>query len=148
MRVINFREFRYGASGQEPSDSASGQLFQAGGIQAARSGRNRLGMDELEAMRLTDLDGSHQADAVKMGVSRQTIGNILNSAHRKLVDALLNGKALRIGPHAAAEEAATGMQNSTSPRTIHEDMYSRCRRGRIASPDPAGVHHCRASSGV
>lgn len=58
-----------------------------------------LGMDELEAMRLADLEGLYQVDAAeKMGVSRQTIGNILNSAHRKLADALLNGKALRIGP--------------------------------------------------
>lgn len=66
-----------------------------------------LGMDELEAMRLTDLDGLYQADAAeKMGISRQTIGNILNSAHRKLADALLNGKALRIGPLAESKEAA------------------------------------------
>jgi len=66
-----------------------------------------LGMDELEAMRLTDLDGLYQADAAaKMGVSRQTIGNILNSAHRKLADALLNGKALRIGAHEENEIAA------------------------------------------
>jgi predicted DNA-binding protein (UPF0251 family) len=65
-----------------------------------------LGMDELEAMRLTDLDGLYQADAAeKMGVSRQTIGNILNSAHSKLADALLNGKALRIGPHEEGEAA-------------------------------------------
>lgn len=66
-----------------------------------------LGMDELEAMRLTDLDGLYQADAAaKMGVSRQTIGNILNSAHRKLADALLNGKALRIGPVVGDKESA------------------------------------------
>ena len=63
-----------------------------------------LGMDELEAMRLTDLEGLYQvAAAEQMGVSRQTIGNILNSAHRKLADALLNGKALRIGPHVEGE---------------------------------------------
>ena len=61
-----------------------------------------LGLDELEAMRLSDLEGLHQlAAAGQMGVSRQTIGNILNSAHRKIADALLNGKALRIGPHDA-----------------------------------------------
>lgn len=64
-----------------------------------------LGMDELEAMRLADLEGLYQVDAAeKMGVSRQTIGNILNSAHAKLADALLNGKALRIGPHEPGEE--------------------------------------------
>ena len=69
-----------------------------------------LGMDELEAMRLTDLDGLYQADAAEqMGVSRQTIGNILNSAHHKLADALLNGKALRIGPHEKNKEPADCM---------------------------------------
>lgn len=56
-----------------------------------------LSLDELEAMRLTDLEGLYQSDAAdRMGVSRQTIGNTLNSAHRKLADALINGKALRI----------------------------------------------------
>lgn len=57
-----------------------------------------LGLDELEALRLIDLDGLYQADvAVRMGVSRQTIGNILHGARRKVADALVNGKALRIG---------------------------------------------------
>ena len=56
-----------------------------------------LRMDELEAMRLTDLEGLYQQEAAeRMGVSRQTIGNIVNSAHAKVADALLNGKALRI----------------------------------------------------
>ena len=56
-----------------------------------------LKMDEIEAMRLTDLEGRYQLDAAEqMGVSRQTIGNILNSAHANVADALLNGKALRI----------------------------------------------------
>ncbi len=69
-----------------------------------------LGMDELEAIRLADLRGLYQADAAeKMGVSRQTIGNILNSAHRKLADALLNGKALRIGPHVQGESISDCM---------------------------------------
>ena len=66
-----------------------------------------LAMDELEAMRLTDLEGLYQADAAeKMGVSRQTIGNILNSVHRKVADALLNGKALRIRPPEVVSPAA------------------------------------------
>ena len=58
-----------------------------------------LAMDELEAMRLTELDGLYQVDAAeRMSNSRQTIGNLLNTAHRKVADALLNGKALRIRP--------------------------------------------------
>ncbi len=56
-----------------------------------------LMLDELEAVRLADLKGMYQADAAKkMGISRQTFGNIINSAHGKIADALLNGKALKI----------------------------------------------------
>ena len=56
-----------------------------------------LTLDELEAVRLADLEGLYQEDAArKMDISRQTFGNIINSAHRKIADALLNSKALKI----------------------------------------------------
>lgn len=56
-----------------------------------------LAFDELESLRLADLEGKyHEAGAVRMGVSRQTFGNILESARRKVADALVNSKALRI----------------------------------------------------
>ncbi len=61
-----------------------------------------LTLDELEAVRLADRHGLYQeAAAAQMGVSRQTFGNILTSAHRKVAEALLDGKALRIAdaPH-------------------------------------------------
>ena len=49
---------------------------------------------------MLDHEELYQMDvSEKMGVSRQTIVNILNSAHRNLAEELLNGKALRIGPH-------------------------------------------------
>ncbi len=65
-----------------------------------------LAMDELEAMRLTDLEGLYQADAAeRMGDTRQTTGNLLNAAHRKVADALLNGKALRIRPPDSSAKA-------------------------------------------
>jgi len=54
-------------------------------------------MDELEAVRLADLEGNYQEDAAKkMNVSRQTFGNIIVSAHKKIADALVNSKALKI----------------------------------------------------
>ena len=57
-----------------------------------------LTIDELEAVRLADLNGLYQEDAAKkMNISRQTFGNIINSAHKKTADALLNAKALKIG---------------------------------------------------
>jgi len=56
-----------------------------------------LGHDELEALRLADYEGLYQADvANQMGVSRQTVGNILKEAHRKVAGALLQEKAIRV----------------------------------------------------
>ena len=56
-----------------------------------------LTMDEFEAIRLADLQGLYQEDAArKMNVSRQTFGNIVNSAHKKIADSLVNSKALKI----------------------------------------------------
>ena len=57
----------------------------------------RLNLDEYEALRLADLDNLYQEEAAQqMQVSRATFGNILNRAHRKVADAIVNGKALRI----------------------------------------------------
>ena len=54
-------------------------------------------------MRGVDLEGLQQAEvAARMGVSRQTVGNLLARAHRKIADALLNGKALRVRTSADA----------------------------------------------
>jgi len=53
--------------------------------------------DELEAFRLADYQGLyHQEAAEKMGVSRQTFGRILASARKKIAEALVLGKALKI----------------------------------------------------
>jgi predicted DNA-binding protein (UPF0251 family) len=56
-----------------------------------------LTVDELEAIRLADLQSLYQEQAAeKMNISRQTFGRILESAHKKIADALVNGKALSI----------------------------------------------------
>ena len=56
-----------------------------------------LTIDEFEAIRLADLEGLYQEDAAKkMDVSRQTFGNIIAAAHKKIADAIVNGKALKI----------------------------------------------------
>lgn len=56
-----------------------------------------LSMDELEALRLADYEGLYHEDAaVKMKISRQTFGRILNGARRKVAECLLKGKALKI----------------------------------------------------
>lgn len=54
-------------------------------------------LDEFEALRLADLDGLYQAEAAtQMDVSRTTFSRIIESAHRKIADVLVHGKALRI----------------------------------------------------
>lgn len=59
---------------------------------------NVLQVEELEALRLKDLEGLEQeACAERMGISRQTFQRILNSAREKVADSLVNGKAIRIG---------------------------------------------------
>ncbi len=56
-----------------------------------------LHIEELEAVRLRDLEGLEQQDCgERMEVSRQTFQRILNSARTKIADSLINGKALRI----------------------------------------------------
>jgi uncharacterized protein len=54
-------------------------------------------LDEFEAIRLADLDGLYQEQAAEcMNVSRATVSRIVESAHRKMADVLVHGKALRI----------------------------------------------------
>jgi predicted DNA-binding protein (UPF0251 family) len=56
-----------------------------------------LAVDECEAIRLADLEGLYQEQAAeKMKVSRQTFGRIIESARRKVAEALVKGKALKI----------------------------------------------------
>jgi len=56
-----------------------------------------LTIDEFEAIRLADLEGLYQEDAAKkMNISRQTFGNIIAEARKKVADAIVNGKALKI----------------------------------------------------
>jgi predicted DNA-binding protein (UPF0251 family) len=87
-----------------------------------------LTIDEFEAVRLADLEGLYQEDAAqKMNVSRQTFGRIVDSAHKKIADVLVNGKALSIegGPY----------QLNTELAEPNEQPPYRFRRGR-------GGGHC------
>ncbi|UCD16152.1 MAG: DUF134 domain-containing protein [Candidatus Omnitrophota bacterium] len=54
-------------------------------------------LDEFEAVRLSHLEGLDQEKiAQKMKVHRSTISRILKSAHKKIADALVNIKAIKI----------------------------------------------------
>ena len=54
-------------------------------------------VDELEVLRLCDLEGLNQeAVAQQMGIARATVAAICSRAHRKVANALVNGRALSI----------------------------------------------------
>jgi predicted DNA-binding protein (UPF0251 family) len=56
-----------------------------------------LTIDEFEAIRLADYEDLYQEEAAeRMGVSRQTLGRIVDSAHKKIADAMINGKVMVI----------------------------------------------------
>ena len=57
----------------------------------------QLSVEEAEAVRLKDLEGLEQKEAAeRMSISRPTFQRVLASGRKKIADALLNGKAIRI----------------------------------------------------
>jgi len=53
--------------------------------------------EELEAMRLVDYEGLTQEEAgMKMGCSRPTISRLVNSARKKLIQAIIEGRPLKV----------------------------------------------------
>ena len=66
-----------------------------------------LQLDETEALRLADLEGCTQEQVgERMQVSRATVGRILESARRKVAEALVMGKALRVSDGALPDDAS------------------------------------------
>lgn len=81
--------------------------FKPSGIPMAYLEEIILTVDELEALRLKDLEGLEQQEcASRMGVAQSTLQRILVSAREKVSKAIVEGKALRIqgGAYALGEE--------------------------------------------
>jgi predicted DNA-binding protein (UPF0251 family) len=85
--------------------------FSPDGNLTGKSELVRLTVDELEAIRLADLEGLyHEQAADKIKVSRQTFGRIIGSAHRKVAEALVRGKSILIeGGEIMPMEESQGM---------------------------------------
>jgi predicted DNA-binding protein (UPF0251 family) len=79
--------------GTEPNT----RYFKPRGVPLVHLEETVLTIDEMEAVRLADLEGLYQEKAAKhMNVSRQTFGRIVSSARRKMADAIIHAKAIRI----------------------------------------------------
>lgn len=71
--------------------------FTPAGVAPGIAQEVRLPIEEVEAIRLKDLEGLEQEQcAQSMRVSRTTFARILGLARQKIADAILNGKAVRI----------------------------------------------------
>lgn len=90
-----------------------------------------LTLDEIEAIRLADYEKQYQEDAADlMGISRQTFGRIISSAHSKIADAIINGKKMTIcdGPvsmHKITDKTCTRCNQSDGMRCPRRDK-GRC----------------------
>jgi len=75
----------------------SSYYFKPRGIPVFELEEITLDHDELESLRLADLLAfSHEKAAKEMKISRATFGRIVEVARKKVVDGILNGKAIRI----------------------------------------------------
>ena len=72
--------------------------FKPAGIRMIDLEESVLDMPEFEAIRLVDLKGISQDEAgAKMQISQSTLSRVLKSGRKKIADAVVNGKAIKIG---------------------------------------------------
>jgi len=72
-------------------------FFKPAGVRKVDLAEIILTVDELEAVRLNDLNSLPQEEAAKeMGISQPTFHRTLLGARKKISDAIVNGKAIRI----------------------------------------------------
>lgn len=71
--------------------------FKPAGVPLRELEESLLTLAEFEAIRLIDVQGLSQQEAgEKMHISQSTLSRTLDSARKKLADAVVNGKAIRI----------------------------------------------------
>jgi len=71
--------------------------FKPAGIRMTELEESILTMPEFEAIRLVDLNEISQEEAgIQMQISQSTLSRILKSGRRKIADAIINGKAIKI----------------------------------------------------
>ena len=72
--------------------------FKPAGVRLIDLDESVLSMDEFEAVRLKDFEGLDQVEAAKkMKISQPTFHRLIVDARKKLADAIVNGKAIKIG---------------------------------------------------
>ena len=71
--------------------------FKPRGVPMGQLERVELQVDELEALKLCDLEEvAQERAAARMGISQPTLSRLLSSGRKKLADAIVLGKAIKI----------------------------------------------------
>ena len=94
-----------------PHRPPGSEVFKPAGTPLKELERSTLQHDELEALRLCDGEGLTQEEAgSRMGVSRGTVQRLVVSGRKKVIDAIVSGRALVI------ETTGAGEPGSADPR--------------------------------
>jgi len=121
--------------------------FKPRGIPLSRLDEVNLTVDEFESIRLSDIEGLYQDEAAKeMNVSRQTFGNIVKSAHRKIAEALVQGKAIKIkgGVYQMAEMKKFRCYECNN---VWEAAYGTDRPGECPKCQSRNIHRAEEERG-
>jgi len=107
-------------------------IFKPAGIPARMLAEIVITLDEFEAIRLADFEGLYQEQAAEqMRISRPTFGRIVEVARRKVAEAIILGKALKIEGGPVQEEPCRPLRCPA------------CKFEWDESPNPqAGCPHC------
>lgn len=124
----------------------SGRGFRPIGGSPLKADAIWIGVDELEAIRLADVESLYQdAAAERMGVSRQTYARILNRARTAVARSLVEQKMLLVGD--AASEAILDHASARPDCPVHggsrrHGRACHCPAGEAGTPAPyAGCRH-------
>ena len=123
------------------------QYFKPRGIPLSELEEVILNVDEFEAIRLADLESLYQEQAAeRMNVSRQTFGRIIESAHRKVAEALVQSKALKI-EGGEFEMASMRKFRCNDCRHSWELTYGTGRPGSCPSCKSENIHRAEEDRG-
>jgi predicted DNA-binding protein (UPF0251 family) len=97
MLIIKIKDMARPEKKRRTRCSPASYYYKPRGIPIGKLDEIQLKADEFEAIKLADLDGLFQEEAAaKMNVSRATFGRIISRAHKKIADAVINGKSIKI----------------------------------------------------
>ena len=103
---------------------------------AGRPDEIELRIDQLEAIKLADLQGYNQSEGASlMGLSRASFGRILREGRKIIANALVNGKIIRI--RIGSVQVGVRQRNLPFKKEISTDKKEEIIRSSILKYNPA-----------